>query len=124
MTPPPAASTAPPTDRTSGLSTAEAQHRLAQYGPNAIADKTVAAWRQLAARFWAPVPWMLEAVIVLQVLLERRLEALVIAVLLVFNAVMAFVQERRATDALALLRKQLHVNARVLRDGKWSQVPA
>jgi H+-transporting ATPase len=124
MTPPPAASAAPPADRTNGLSTAEAQHRLAQYGPNAIADKTVAAWRQLVVKFWAPVPWMLEAVIVLQVLLQRRLEALVIAVLLVFNAVMAFVQERRARDALALLRRQLHVNARVLRDGKWTLVPA
>ncbi len=124
MTLPPAASTAPPTDRARGLSSAEAQYRLAQYGPNAIAPKTLSVWRQLAARFWAPVPWMLEAVIVLQVLLQRRLEALVIAVLLVFNAMMAFVQERRATDALALLRRQLHVNARVLRDGKWSRVPA
>ncbi len=123
MTPPPA-STTPSTDRTRGLSIAEAQQRLAQYGPNAIADQTPSVWRQLAARFWAPVPWMLEAVIVLQVLLQRRLEALVIALLLVFNAVMAFVQERRAVDALALLRKQLHVNTRVLRDGTWSQVPA
>ncbi|MDE2176901.1 MAG: plasma-membrane proton-efflux P-type ATPase [Xanthomonadaceae bacterium] len=124
MTPPPAAPAAPATDRRRGLSSAEAQQRFAQYGPNAIADKAVAAWRQLAAKFWAPVPWMLEAVIVLQILLQRRLEALVIAVLLVFNAVMAFVQERRARDALALLRRQLHVNARVLRDGTWRLIPA
>ncbi len=124
MTPPAAATAGPATDHARGLDTAEAQRRFVQYGPNAIADKKVSAWRQLAGKFWAPVPWMLEAVIVLQVLLQRRLEALVIAVLLVFNAVMAFVQERRARDALALLRRQLHVNARVLRDGKWSQVPA
>jgi H+-transporting ATPase len=118
------ASSAAPTDRARGLSGAAATQRLAQFGPNAIADNPVPAWRQLAAKFWAPVPWMLEAVIVLQLLLGRHLEALVIAALLVFNAAVAFVQERRARDALAILRKQLHVNARVLRDGQWGQVPA
>ncbi|WP_231480530.1 hypothetical protein [Thiomonas sp. FB-Cd] len=51
-----------------------------------IAEQTVAPWRQLLAKFWAPVPWMLEAVIVLQWLLGRGLESLVIAVV-------AFVQE-------------------------------
>ncbi|OZB64501.1 MAG: plasma-membrane proton-efflux P-type ATPase [Thiomonas sp. 13-66-29] len=114
----------PPTDRKLGLSAAEAQRRLAQFGANAIADKPTPAWKLLAAKFWAPVPWMLEAVIVLQLLLGRRLEALVIAALLVFNAVVAFVQEQRAKDALALLRKQLHVTARVLRDGRWQPIPA
>ncbi len=115
---------AAPTDRTRGLSGVAATQRLAQFGPNAIADKPVPAWRQVAAKFWAPVPWMLEAVIVLQLLLGRHLEALVIAALLAFNAAVAFVQERRAKDALALLRKQLHVKARVLRDGQWRQIPA
>src|SRR5512135_1890985 len=93
-----------PTDRSQGLSSAEVQHRLGQYGPNAIAEKSVPLWRQLAVKFWAPVPWMLEAVIVLQVLLGRYLEAVVIAVLLAFNAAVAFLQQRRARDALALLR--------------------
>ncbi|WP_449370887.1 plasma-membrane proton-efflux P-type ATPase [Thiomonas sp.] len=114
----------PPTDPAQGLSAAEATARLARFGPNAIAEQTVPAWRQLLLKFWAPVPWMLEAVIVLQLLLGRDLEALVIAVLLGFNAVVAFVQEQRAKDALALLRKQLHVNARVLREGQWRQIPA
>ncbi len=107
-----------------GLSEDEARVRLEQSGPNAIAEKIVPAWQQLLGKFWAPVPWMLEAVIALQLLLGRRMEAMVIAMLLVFNAVVAFMQEQRAKDALALLRKQLHVNARVLRDGQWKKVPA
>ncbi|EQD59360.1 hypothetical protein B2A_04025, partial [mine drainage metagenome] len=37
---------------------------------------------------------------------------------------MAFAQEQRAKDALTLLRKQLHVNARVLRDGHWHVLAA
>ena len=114
----------PPTDPARGLSAAEAAARLTRFGLNAIADSTIPAWRQLLAKFWAPVPWMLEAVIVLQLLLGRGLEALVIAALLVFNAVVAFIQEQRAKDALALLRQQLHVSARVLRDAQWQQIPA
>jgi H+-transporting ATPase len=114
----------PPTDPARGLSAAEAEQRLSRFGPNAIIDKAIPAWRQLAARFWAPVPWMLEAVIVLQLLLGRRVEALVIATLLGFNAVVAFVQERRARDAVALLRRQLHVSARVMRAGQWQLLPS
>ena len=120
----PAASAPPSTDRTQGLSGAEAQRRLLQYGSNAIAEKTVPLWRQFAGKFWAPVPWMLEAVIVLQVTLGRGLEAAVIAALLVFNALVALRQEQRAKDALALLRQRLHVQARVLRDGKWRPIAA
>lgn len=117
--------TAPPlTDRAAGLSEATAARRLTEFGPNAIVERRAPAWRRVATRFWGPVPWMLEAVIVLQLLLGRRLEGLVITLLLVFNAVVAFAQERRAEDALALLRKRLHVNARVLREGQWHRIPA
>ncbi len=120
----PIAMRAQPIDLLRGLSTAEAKQRLTKYGPNAIEDKPTPVWRQFTSKFWAPVPWMLEAVIGLQLFLDRRLEAIVIAALLVFNAVVAFAQERRAKDALALLRKSLPVRARVLRDGAWHQLPA
>jgi H+-transporting ATPase len=116
--------TNPTSDHHQGLSSAEAQRRLVQFGANAIEENEVPAWKQFLVKFWAPVPWMLELVIVLQLLLERRLEALVIAALLVFNAVVAFIQEQRAKDTLALLRKSLPVRARVLRNGQWQQIPA
>lgn len=67
---------------------------------------------------------MLEAVVVLQVALGRPQEALVILFLLAFNAAVAFVQERRAKDALALLRRQLQVSARVMRDAQWMRLSA
>jgi H+-transporting ATPase len=67
---------------------------------------------------------MLEAVIVLQMMLGRDQGALVILFLLAFNALVAFIQERRAQDALALLRRQLQVNARVLREAHWGRLPA
>ena len=51
-------------------------------------------------------------------------EAVVIAGMLVLNAVLSLPQEGRAQQALALLRQQLHVRARVRRDGAWTTLPA
>jgi H+-transporting ATPase len=76
------------------------------------------------SKFWAPVPWMLEMTIVLELTLGKFLEAAVIAVLLVFNASLSVFQETRARSAFALLQKRLAVQARVLRDGEWGLIPA
>ncbi|MFX1677274.1 plasma-membrane proton-efflux P-type ATPase [Paraburkholderia sp. A2WS-5] len=119
-----AAEALPTTDRATGLASAEAQRRLQLFGVNAIEEVRTPRWRQLLGKLWGPVPWMLEAVIALQVMLHRGQEALVILFLLAFNALVAFVQEQRAQDALTLLRRQLQVNARVLRDAHWSRRPA
>ena len=107
-----------------GLTSAVAEERLRQYGPNRVEEEKSHPLLELLQKFWAPVPWMLEATIVLEVLVHKRDEAIVIAVLLVFNAVLSFVQENQANRALALLRKRLSVQARVMRDGHWQLIPA
>jgi H+-transporting ATPase len=107
-----------------GLTSAEAQRRLAQYGPNAVAAERHHPLRALLAKFWTPVPWMLEATIVLQLLLGKVDEAVIIAILLLVNAILGFAQESRANNALALLRGRLAVQARVRRDNHWQQVTA
>ena len=107
-----------------GLTREEAEKRLRQYGPNAVQEGKPDLFLEIAKKFWAPVPWMLEATIVLEVILGKRPEAIIIGFLLVFNAALGFVQESRAQNALALLRKRLPVKARVLRDGQWQLLPA
>ena len=107
-----------------GLASAEAQRRLAQYGANAVAAERRHPLRALLGKFWAPVPWMLEATIVLQLLLGKVDEAVIIAALLLVNAILSFAQESRANNALALLRGRLAVQARVRRDNHWQQMPA
>ena len=107
-----------------GLSSAEARARLAQYGPNAVAEAKPRPLLALLGKFWAPVPWMLEATIALEFAMGKPVEAGVIGALLVFNALMSLTQEGRARGALELLRKRLQVNARVMRDGRWGQMPA
>jgi H+-transporting ATPase len=107
-----------------GLTSDEAKARLAKYGPNAMPDTTIPAWRMALAKFWAPVPWMLEAAIVLQAALHEYVQAAVIAGLLVFNAVLGFFQEGRAQATLAALKSRLALTASVERDSGWKDIPA
>jgi H+-transporting ATPase len=87
-------------------------------------DTVVRPWRMALAKFWAPVPWMLEAAIILQAVLHEYVEAAVIAGLLVFNAALGFFQEGRAQATLAALKSRLALTASVRRDGAWKNIPA
>jgi H+-transporting ATPase len=107
-----------------GLTNDEAGIRLTQCGPNAMPDTTVHPLRSALSKFWSPVPWMLEAAIVLEVALGKYIEAAIIVVLLVFNAVLGFFQESRAQATLAALKSRLALNASVRRDGVWRIAPA
>ena len=107
-----------------GLTNDEARSRLAKFGPNAMPDTVVRPWRMALAKFWAPVPWMLEAAIILQAVLHEYVEAAVIAGLLAFNAALGFFQEGRAQATLAALKSRLALTASVRRDGAWKNIPA
>lgn len=114
----------PPGVGLNGLSSQEARRRLEQYGPNAVGEERRRSWRALLGKFWAPVPGMLALTIGLELVLGRLVEAAIFGALLVFNAGLSFAQEQRAQSALALLRRRLAIEARVLRDGRWQRVPA
>jgi H+-transporting ATPase len=107
-----------------GLTSDEARRRLEQFGPNAVPDTALHPLRRALTKLWAPVPWMLEAAIVLELVLGKYVEAAIIAVLLVFNAALGFFQEGRAQATLAALRSRLALNASVRRDNVWATLPA
>ena len=107
-----------------GLTSDEARRRLEKFGPNAIPDTALHPLRRALTKFWAPVPWMLEAAIMLEVALGKYVEAAIIAVLLAFNAALGFFQEGRAQATLAALKSRLALNASVRRDNVWATVPA
>jgi len=107
-----------------GLTSDEARSRLEKFGPNAVPDTALHPLRRALTKFWAPVPWMLEAAIVLEVVLGKYVEGAIIAGLLVFNAALGFFQEGRAQATLAALKSRLALNASVRRDGTWATVPA
>ena len=107
-----------------GLTSDVARSRLQQDGPNAMPDTSIHPLINALTKFWAPVPWLLEASIVLELALHKYLEASVIAGLLVFNAGLAYFQEGHAQATLKALKSRLALNASVRRDGKWKTVPA
>jgi H+-transporting ATPase len=107
-----------------GLTTAEAQRRLQASGPNAMPDTAMHPLRRAFEKFWAPVPWMLEAAVILELLLGKVAEAVIISSLLIFNAVLGYCQENRAQATLAALRSRLALNASVRRDDAWKTLPA
>ncbi len=113
-----------PVNFNTGLTSEEAGRRLKQFGPNAVPDTTLNPFRMALEKFWAPVPWMLEAAIVLQMVLGEYVEAAIIAGLLVFNAALGFFQEGRAQATLAALKSRLALTATVRRNGVWTNLPA
>jgi len=107
-----------------GLTSHEARTRLETFGPNAMPDTALHPLRRALAKFWAPVPWMLEAAVVLEIVLGKYVEAGIIAVLLAFNAALGFIQEGRAQATLAALKSRLALSASVKRDNVWATAPA
>jgi H+-transporting ATPase len=102
-----------------GLSQAEAQKRLAQYGPNQIAEKKTNLFLKFLSYFWGPIPWMIEGAVILSGVVRHWLDFFIILFLLFSNAVVAFWEEHQAGNEIAALRAKLAVTAKALRDGKW-----
>ncbi|MBS0603786.1 MAG: plasma-membrane proton-efflux P-type ATPase [Verrucomicrobia bacterium] len=107
-----------------GLTSEEAQVRLEKYGLNTFPEEKHHPFLVFLSKFWAPVPWMLEIIILLEIFLGKYAEACVIAILILFNATLSFVQEGKAKNALRLLRSKLDVQSRVLRDRQWKFISA
>jgi len=107
-----------------GLTAAEAQQRLVQFGPNALEEKQASPLVKFLGYFWGPIPWMIEVAASLSAAVRRWDDFIIILALLVFNAVIGFWQEFKAANALEALKHQLALRARVLRDGKWGETDA
>jgi H+-transporting ATPase len=103
-----------------GLSQAEAQKRLTQYGPNEIEEKKTNPFLKFLTYFWGPIPWMIEAAIILSAVARHWPDFFIILLLLVSNAVVGFWEEHQAGNAIAALKAKLAINAKVKRDGKWT----
>ena len=107
-----------------GLSQDEAKKRLAQYGPNEIAEKKENPYLKFLTYFWGPIPWMIEGAVILSGVVRHWPDFFIILLLLLSNAVVGFWEEHQAGNAIAALRKQLAIKAKVKRDGKWTDPSA
>jgi H+-transporting ATPase len=84
-----------------GLSQAEAAKRLAQNGPNALKEVKVNPFLKFLTYFWGPIPWMIEAAVILSGVVRHWLDFIIISVLLLSNAVVGFWEEHQAGNAIA-----------------------
>lgn len=107
-----------------GLNEDEAQKRLIQYGPNELQEKKTNPFLKFLSYFWGPIPWMIEAAVVLSAIVRHWPDFFIILVLLVANAIVGFWEEYQAGNAIEALKSRLAIQARVRRNGKWGTVPA
>ncbi len=108
----------------SGLNDAEIQARRKQYGYNEIPEKHVGLVMGILQRLWGPIPWLLEAAMIFEVVLGKGVQAAVIFLLLIFSAVIGEIQEKRAKNALGYLHQKLQISVRALRNGTWQTIPS
>ena len=109
----------------SGLSGMEATRRLAVHGLNELqAPRRVSPWRLLLEQFQNVLIVILLVAIALSAFLGHGVEAIAIAVIVLFAVLLGFVQEYRAERAIQALRQMAAPLATVLRDGQEMAIPA
>lgn len=108
-----------------GLSASEAQKRLEQYGPNELqAGQQVSAWSILFEQFKNILIVILLLATGLSIVMGHGVEAVAIAVIVLFAVILGFVQEYRAERAIEALREMAAPMANVLRNGEEIKIPA
>ena len=111
-------------DPAEGLKEVEVEKRLKLYGYNEVSERKVNPYLSFAKKFWGLTAWVLEAIVLLSWFLQRYTDLYIVTGLLVFNAVLGFTEEQKASGAVETLREKLHVNARTLRDREWKTLPS
>ena len=105
-----------------GLSQAEALHRLAEYGSNEITERKTNQLLKFLTYFWGPIPWMIEAAVILSALAQHWPDFSIILLLLIANGLIGFWEEHQAGNAIAALKAKLALRAQVKRDQQWTTV--
>ena len=107
-----------------GLSDEDVKQRQTTYGLNEVVEKKQLLVLLFLKHFWGLTAIMLEITIVLSFLLQKYVDVYLIGGLMLFNAIIGFIQESKAAKTVQALKQSLQVLVRVLRNTKWQQVLA
>lgn len=109
-------------DIQTGLTEGEGEKRIRIFGFNEIPKRKKSPLWIFLKKFWGLTAWMLELTMLISFILGKYLDLYIVGGLLLFNSILSFLQEEKASDIVNSLTKNLQVNARVLREGKWRTV--
>jgi len=107
-----------------GLTTAEAEARLLEYGPNELPEKIVPKWYLFASQLWQPMPIMIWIAAIIELGIENWPDAGILLGIQFSNASLAFYETNKAGNAIAALKAAMKPEAMVKRDGKWVKLDA
>ena len=108
-----------------GLSQSEAEERIKKYGPNAIEGAAkIHPLQILADQFKSPLVWILIIAMLISVFMKEYTDFYVILAIVILNAVLGFIQEYKAEEAIAALQKMISLKAIVMRSGMQKEVDA
>jgi H+-transporting ATPase len=108
----------------SGLAFQEVDTRRIEHGYNEVAEQKSHPLLMFLGKFWGVSAWMLELIMLLSAFLGKYSDLVVVSALLLVNAVLSYMQERRASGVVETLRQRLQVSARVLRESVWQVIAA
>ena len=113
------------TDATHGLSISAVVQRRSQFGDNALTKvKHKSLLKIWFEQFKSPLIYILVIAAVITALLQDWVDAIVIAIVVILNALIGFVQEAKATRAMEALSRSMQSQATVLRKGEKRKIPA
>jgi H+-transporting ATPase len=107
-----------------GLTSEEAERRLAEYGPNELPEKVDPKWLVFLRQFWAPMPIMIWVAIIIELGLLNFLDMAILLVIQFANASISFYETNKAGNAIAALKSSLKPSATCKRDGEWKVIDA
>ncbi|SFC32902.1 Ca2+-transporting ATPase [Marinospirillum celere] len=112
-------------DHHEGLSDQEVQERLRLFGENSItAQKPISPIKRFLLQFHNPLIYILLVATAVTFFLEEYIDSAVIFAVVLINAIIGYMQEAKAEDAINSLKKMMSASATVIRGGKKISVPA
>eukprot|EP01111_Echinosteliopsis_oligospora_P009981 TRINITY_DN3021_c0_g1_i1.p1 TRINITY_DN3021_c0_g1~~TRINITY_DN3021_c0_g1_i1.p1 ORF type:complete len:1047 (+),score=290.77 TRINITY_DN3021_c0_g1_i1:125-3265(+) len=102
-----------------GLTTAEAERALQQYGRNELPEKVTPKWYIFVSLLWQPMPVMIWIAAIVEIAIQNYIDMAILIAINLLNASLSYYETTKAGDAIAALKASLKPTASCMRNGVW-----